>query len=380
MKIISVVGARPNFIKISPFINEINKYNISAKNKINHILVHTGQHYDKRMSKNFFEALNIPKPNINLNIGSGTHSFQVGKTMIEFEKVLFEEKPDWIIVVGDVNATLSCSIAAKKLNIKVCHLEAGLRSFDMTMPEEVNRIITDRISDLLLTPDIKSSENLYKEGIDRKKIKFIGNIMIDTLLDNKDIASKLSVQEIINNNSINKNKNIDPNFTLITLHRPFNVDDKNILASIVDFFVNELSTKFHILWPLHPRTHKMLKDYNLLSKLTQNDSVNLLHPLNYHEFLKLNMTSKLVITDSGGLQEECTVLKTPCITLRPNTERPITLVKNGGASILVGNDIKKIKNAIDSIFKKSDKFLIPKFWDGKTANRFLDELLNFKVQ
>lgn len=378
MKIISVVGARPNFIKISPFINEINKYNLSAKNKINHILVHTGQHYDERMSKNFFEALKIPKPNINLNIGSGTHSFQVGKTMIEFEKVLLEEKPDWIIVVGDVNATLSCSIAAKKLNIKVCHLEAGLRSFDMTMPEEVNRIITDRISDLLLTPDIKSSENLYKEGIDRKKVKFIGNIMIDTLLDNQDVASKLSVEEIINNNSINKNNNIDPNFTLVTLHRPFNVDDKNILGSIVDFFVNDLSTRFHILWPLHPRTHKMLKDYNLLSKLTHNNSVNLLHPLNYHEFLKLNMKSKLVITDSGGLQEECTVLKTPCITLRPNTERPITLIKNGGASILVGNDIKKIKNAIDSIFKKSDKFLIPKFWDGKTANRFLEELLNYK--
>tara|TARA_B100000579_G_C22836712_1_gene859231 strand:- start:73 stop:1212 length:1140 start_codon:yes stop_codon:yes gene_type:complete len=379
MKIISVVGARPNFIKISPFINEVNKYNLFAKNKIKHILVHTGQHYDQRMSKIFFEALNIPKPKINLNIGSGSHSFQVGKTMIEFEKVLIREKPDWIIVVGDVNATLSCSIAAKKLNLKVCHLEAGLRSFDITMPEEINRIITDRISDLLLTPDIKSSENLCREGIDRKKIKFIGNIMIDTLLANKDIAEKLSFHEIIKRNSLNKNKIIDKNFALVTLHRPFNVDDKNILGNLVEFFVDELSNKFTVLWPLHPRTHKMLKDYNLLSKLSQNDSINLLHPLNYHEFLKLNMISKLVITDSGGLQEECTVLKTPCITLRPNTERPITLTKNGGASILVGNDIKKIKIAIDSIFKKSKKISIPKYWDGKTAKRFLNELLNFKL-
>ena len=223
MKIISIVGARPNFIKVSPFVKAINEYNKSKINLIDHRLVHTGQHYDSRMSDNFFDGLNIPKPEINLNIGSGSHAEQVGNTMIAFEKVLKKEKPNWVVVFGDVNATLACSVTAKKLNIKVCHIEAGLRSGDETMPEEINRLITDRISDLLLTPDEISSKNLINEGIRKNKIKFVGNIMIDTLKSNKKFASSLKNTNVIKNNIINGlnllYKNIK-NYQLITLHRP----------------------------------------------------------------------------------------------------------------------------------------------------------------
>ena len=240
MKIISVVGARPNFMKIAPFIHEINNYNKNSINKIEHILVHTGQHYDDRMSKLFFE---IPEADINLEVGSGSHAEQVGYTMIAFEKVLYEHQPDWVIVVGDVNATLACSVAAKKLHIKVCHIEAGLRSGDMKMPEEINRLVTDRLSDLLLTPDRLSSKNLYAEGIEDYKIKFVGNIMIDTLYAQKNKAEVLSKKSIIENN-IYPNQNI-PNeiknpFVVVTLHRPSNVDEPIILSAIVDFFINEV--------------------------------------------------------------------------------------------------------------------------------------------
>ncbi|MFC2175559.1 non-hydrolyzing UDP-N-acetylglucosamine 2-epimerase, partial [Bacteroidota bacterium] len=328
MKIISVVGARPNFMKIAPFIKAIQDHNIAGEPKIEHLLVHTGQHYDDRMSNAFFSALNIPQADINLEVGSGSHAEQVGNTMIAFEKVLLDENPDWVVVVGDVNATLACSVTAKKLHIKVCHIEAGLRSGDIKMPEEINRLVTDRLSDLLLVPDRLSIKNLEQEGAVPASIQFVGNIMIDTLEANREKASSLNVQDIVNQNALLENDiaiDSEQEFALITLHRPSNVDNEEILTAIVNFLADEVTDDMSIIWPVHPRTEKQLKKFGIWSKLTDNPKVMLLHPLGYHEMLRLNMGAKIVLTDSGGLQEECTVLGSPCLTLRWNTERPITL-------------------------------------------------------
>ena len=352
MKIISVVGARPNFMKIAPFIKVVSANNESQEEQIEHILVHTGQHYDDRMSKTFFRALNIPNADINLGIGSGSHAEQVGNTMIAFERVLLNEKPDWVIVLGDVNATLACSITAKKLHIRVCHIEAGLRSFDERMPEEINRLVTDRLSDLLLTPDELSIENLKNEGVAKSKIVFVGNIMIDTLESNRVKASNLIINEIIEENFIQEQKSNDLNnfnsptshFALMTMHRPSNVDKKEILEPIIRFLLDEVSLDMPIIWPIHPRTQNQLQQFGLWDKAILNEKLILLNPLGYHEMLKLNMEAKIMLTDSGGLQEECTVLGTPCLTLRWNTERPITLRKNGGASVLM-----------EIIFQESEK-------------------------
>ena len=264
MKIISVVGARPNFMKIAPFIQVVSAYNKSQEEKIEHILVHTGQHYDDRMSKTFFKSLNIPNADINLGIGSGSHAEQVGHTMIAFEKVLLEKKPDWVIVLGDVNATLACSVAAKKLHIRVCHIEAGLRSFDERMPEEINRLVTDRLSDLLLTPDELSIENLKKEGVPTSKIEFVGNIMIDTLESNRAKASNLIINEIIEDNFIQEQKsNIFKStthpFALMTMHRPSNVDQNEVLVPIIRFLLDEVCPGIPIIWPIHPRTQNQLQ-------------------------------------------------------------------------------------------------------------------------
>lgn len=383
MKIISVVGARPNFMKIAPFIKIISNYNKSAEKKIEHMLVHTGQHYDDRMSKAFFTALNIPNADINLGIGSGSHAEQVGNTMIAFEKVLLEEKPDWVIVLGDVNATLACSVAAKKLHIKVCHIEAGLRSGDERMPEEINRLVTDRLSDLLLTPDELSIENLKNEGILESKIEFVGNIMIDTLESNIVKASNLVINEIIKDNFIQEQKSNDLNnfnsptshFNLMTMHRPSNVDKKEILEPIIRLLLDEVSLDMPIIWPIHPRTQNQLQKFGLWDEVILNDKLILLNPLGYHEMLKLNTRAKIMLTDSGGLQEECTILGTPCLTLRWNTERPITLRKNGGASVLVGNNISRIREEYKYTLKLNRTPDRPKLWDGKTAERVLEAII-----
>ena len=262
LKILSVVVARPNFMKIAPFIHAIHTHNrdqYSSNNKTNsflidHILVHTGQHYDHNMSADFFEDLNIPLPDINLGVGSGTHAEQVGQTMIEFEKVLRKIRPDWVVVVGDVNATMACAITAKKENIRCCHIEAGLRSADMSMPEEINRLVTDRLSDLLLTPDLISSENLHKEGISTDKIKFVGNIMIDTLDANLASAKSLDLHEIIENNLLYTDKQLEINgmtdYALLTLHRPSNVDNKEILTQLIEFILHELTLDLPLIWPI----------------------------------------------------------------------------------------------------------------------------------
>jgi len=382
-KIISVVGARPNFMKIAPFIRAIENYNSSHTSllrKVEHILVHTGQHYDVRMSESFFKELGIADPEINLEVGSGSHAEQVGNTMIEFEKVLQVHKPDWVVVVGDVNATLACSVTAKKECIKVCHIEAGLRSNDLTMPEEINRLVTDRLSDLLLTPDQISSENLRKEGVPEEKIRFVGNIMIDTLEANRDKAASLDLGKILNANisgGSNSNINIpeDNGYIAMTLHRPSNVDKKEILKPLVNFLLKEVSKEFTLVWAVHPRTRKQLNMFGLWNEIAKDKNIVLLEPLGYHEMLRVTMGARLMMTDSGGLQEECCVLGIPCLTMRWNTERPVTLVENGGASILVGNDIALMRRAYHCTISKKTKPSRPALWDGHAAERCLEEIL-----
>ncbi|MBN2613878.1 MAG: UDP-N-acetylglucosamine 2-epimerase (non-hydrolyzing) [Bacteroidales bacterium] len=382
MKILSVVGARPNFMKIAPFIRAINFYNgqTGKDKKISHTLVHTGQHYDDRMSRTFFEELNIPDADINLGVGSGTHAEQVGQTMIAFEKVLWSEKPDWVVVVGDVNATLACSVTAKKEHINCCHIEAGLRSGDMSMPEEVNRLVTDRLSDLLLTPDVISGGNLRKEGTPEEKIRFVGNIMIDTLEANRHKAEELDLYDIFKKNSINdayvkfKGTKIPP-VASMTLHRPSNVDHQDVLVPLVQFLLTEICHDLPMVWAVHPRARKMLEQFGLWEKMFRNENLLLLEPLGYLEMLKLNMQSEIMLTDSGGLQEECTVLGTPCLTMRWNTERPVTLQEHGGASILVGNNIERIRKEYHHTRSTGRKPHRPEKWDGHTAERCLEEII-----
>ncbi|MBN2697214.1 MAG: UDP-N-acetylglucosamine 2-epimerase (non-hydrolyzing) [Bacteroidales bacterium] len=383
MKIISVVGARPNFMKIAPFMRAVEAHNAKTGNRVEHLLVHTGQHYDHTMSQKFFEDLGIPPADIHLGVGSGTHAEQVGNTMIAFEKVLMEERPDWVVVVGDVNATLSCSVTAKKLHIKCCHIEAGLRSGDMTMPEEINRLVTDRISDLLLTPDRLSIKNLEQEGTDPGKIKFVGNIMIDTLEAQRDRAARLDTGEIIQRNRLNPGKPfpaVEPErYAVMTLHRPSNVDYREIFGPIIDFLTGEVAETFPLIWPIHPRARKQLEQFGLWDKVEQCYNLVLLQPVGYHDMLRLNMSAKMLLTDSGGLQEECTILGTPCLTLRWNTERPVTLWEHGGASVLVGNNVERIRKEFRAALKRPRHPVRPELWDGKTAARCLQAILEASV-
>ena len=376
MRIISVVGARPNFMKIAPFIEAVKRHNQEGNPPVDHILVHTGQHYDTCMNETFFQSLKIEQPDINLGIGSGSHAEQVGYTMIAFEKVLLKYQPDWVVVVGDVNATIACSVTAKKLGMKVCHIEAGLRSGDLSMPEEINRLVTDRISDLLLTPDQLSDNNLKNEGIDPSKIAFVGNIMIDTLDRWYHVAASINLNSLIQNNQIfSEYVDIKHPFAVVTLHRPSNVDKPEILSALVDFLIHEVTVDMSVIWPIHPRTLKMLKEFGLWERVIGCKCIIILHPLGYHEMLRLNMETSVMITDSGGLQEECTVLGTPCLTLRNNTERPVTLKEWDGVSVLVGNDINLIRKEYRNALQQERHPVRPKLWDGNTAERCLQQIL-----
>ncbi len=393
MKIISVVGARPNFMKIAPFIRAVDKHNLTVRNSrnsqesgqgtiVNHLLVHTGQHYDDRMSARFFEDLNLPEADINLGIGSGSHAEQVGRTMISFEDVLHREKPDWVVVVGDVNATLACSVTARKENICCCHIEAGLRSGDMSMPEEINRLVTDRVSDLLLAPDRFSVANLIAEGIPRSRIRFVGNIMIDTLDQNAGRASLLDTGRIIMDNlhrptDSAEHKNLNGDYCIVTLHRPSNVDNYSRLEYLTKFIQEEVSARLPVVWPIHPRTAGKLSDSGLIETLAKNRNIFLLQPLGYLEMLRLNMGARLMITDSGGLQEECTVLGTPFLTLRRTTERPVTLDLNGGLGCLVGSDIDRLRIVFHSVMKRKREPVRPELWDGYAAERCLNSILGY---
>lgn len=384
LKICSVVGARPNFIKIAPFCHALETLNndVGRKGSIHHILVHTGQHYDDRMSQAFFDELNIPHADINLGIGSGSHAEQVGKTMIEFEKVIREIRPDWIVVVGDVNATCACSIVAKKEQVRLAHIEAGLRSFDMEMPEEINRLVTDRLSDLLFATDRIAVRHLLNEGVPQSRIFMVGNIMIDTLEKNRSIIEKMELSEIIRSNAINRTSgfrtnDLDGNYALVTLHRPPNVDNNEKLSEIISFVCDELSREMPVIWPIHPRTRKQLDAMNLWERLSRYPNVAWLNPLGYHSILKANMSARVVLTDSGGMQEECCVLGTPCLTLRPNTERPVTLIEHGGVSKLVGNDVTQIRHGFRELSDMPRKPSRPEFWDGHTAERIAGHLIEY---
>ncbi|MHA1294885.1 MAG: non-hydrolyzing UDP-N-acetylglucosamine 2-epimerase, partial [Promethearchaeota archaeon] len=373
IKVIHVVGARPNFMKVAPIMREMFKY----PQKFDQILIHTGQHYDNEMSKYFFKDLELPKPDIYLEVGSGTHAEQTGKIMIKFEKVCFREKPDLVIVYGDVNSTISCALAAAKLLISIAHIEAGLRSFDRTMPEEINRIITDQISDYLFTTCEDANYNLIKEGTPENKIFFVGNVMIDTLLKNMKKAENSNILENLGlKNKINKTK-----YAIVTLHRPSNVDDPKKLEGILNA-LNILSNEIPIIFPAHPRTFRKIKNFklakvinykgNFLSKEIKKPirNIKIIPPLSYFDFLCLMSNASIVLTDSGGIQEETTILGVPCLTLRNNTERPITL--KVGTNVLVGNDPQKIINKARSILNNGkSRIKIPKYWDGKAAKRIV---------
>jgi UDP-N-acetylglucosamine 2-epimerase (non-hydrolysing) len=346
MKILNVVGARPNFMKIAPIVEEMTK-----TPDLNGILVHTGQHYDEGMSDVFFRDLGIPVPDVHLGVGSGTHAEQTARVMVEFEKVCLKEKADLVIVVGDVNSTMACTIVAAKLLIPVAHVEAGLRSFDRAMPEEINRLVTDALADLLFTTSRDADENLKREGVEPGKIHFVGNVMIDTLLKHRKKAAELMIDK-------------PPRYALVTLHRPSNVDDPGILGPILEA-LEEISKTIPVIFPIHPRTTKRVSEFGLAM-----NGIRTMDPLGYLEFLNLTSTATIVLTDSGGLQEETTILGVPCLTLRHNTERPVTITH--GTNIMVGPDKGRILDAYRRITNGDWRPAgPPEYWDGHAAERII---------
>lgn len=393
MKAALVCGARPNFMKIAPILRAIAEHNKlnelkqpkepnKPNERIHPLLVHTGQHYDYEMSQVFFQDLALPRPDIYLGVGSGSHAQQTGKVMIELEKVLLDERPDLVVVVGDVNSTLAAALAAVKLHLPVAHVEAGLRSGDRAMPEEINRLLTDQVSDLLFTPSPDADENLRREGIPDQKIFFVGNVMIDSLLYNKPLAEKSDILERLGLPV--------RGYALLTLHRPSNVDDRHSLACIMSA-VRKISESVPVLFPAHPRTQKKLQEFGLLpdaalaplaerEKLTElnkpkelnklNERLLLIPPLGYLDFLNLEMNARFVMTDSGGIQEETTVLGIPCLTLRDTTERPITIT--AGTNTLVWNRTETIvAEAFKILNGKGKAGSCPDLWDGKAAERIV---------
>ncbi|MCK4979010.1 MAG: UDP-N-acetylglucosamine 2-epimerase (non-hydrolyzing) [Candidatus Delongbacteria bacterium] len=360
MKIINVVGARPNFMKIAPI------HNLMLKTEgIEPYLVHTGQHYDEKMSKVFFEDLGMPEPNIYLKVGSGSHAVQTAKIMIEFEKVILEQKPDFVLVVGDVNSTVACTLVAVKVNIKTVHVEAGLRSFDNRMPEEINRLMTDVVADYLFISEESGLENLKNEGVSDDKVFHVGNVMIDSLINNIEAADNSNILETL---GVDKN-----DFVLVTLHRPSNVDDLKNTKILIETLI-EISKKLKIVFPIHPRTLKNFEKFEILKGFSDNDRIILTEPLGYLDFMKLMKESKLLLTDSGGIQEETTYLGIPCLTLRSNTERPITVMQ--GTNKLCEPD--KIKENVDAVLEGNQKdYKVPELWDGKPAGRIVESIEHF---
>ncbi len=356
MKILSVVGARPNFMKIAPIADAL-----KAHEDVTHFLVHTGQHYDENMSKLFFDELGIPKPDVNLGVGAGSQSQQTAEMMVELEKVMIDQKPDLVLVVGDCNSALAGAIVASKLHIKLAHIEAGLRSFNWQMPEEINRIVVDKLSNLLFTTEHSANENLKKEGI-TEGVHFVGNVMIDTLLNSLEKAESSKVLEALNLEA--------KNYAVLTMHRPGNVDKKEVLEGLLDTLA-EISKNIKIVFPIHPRTKKMVEQFGLTEKL---NSLQLTEPLGYLDFLKLNSNAKIILTDSGGIQEESTILKVPCVTLRGETERPVTV--EVGGSVVVGQDRGKILSAVDTFLNgTAPEPGVPELWDGKAAERIVGEII-----
>ena len=354
MKIIHVVGTRPNFMKAAPVCHACAKQNITQ------LLVHTGQHYDYNMSDIFFQQLGLPKPDFNLEVGSGSHAEQTAMVMMRFEKIVLEYQPDWVMVYGDVNSTVAATLVCAKLLIPVAHVEAGLRSFDRRMPEEINRLLTDQIASLLFTPSADGNENLLREGIAPEKIKLVGNVMIDTLIKFLPSTQEISLT------------NYPREFVLITLHRPSNVDDETRLEQIISS-LKRISQQIPLIFPIHPRTRQRLANRSI--SLDDAPQLHLTEPLSYLEFLALEQKAKAVITDSGGIQEETTYLSIPCFTLRENTERPITV--QVGSNMLIGFDYPHLEHELEAVLAGQAKTSsVPPLWDGKAAERIAEIMVS----
>ncbi len=360
MKILLIAGARPNFMKIAPIVRAM-----KARQRLNYKIVHTGQHYDFDMSQTFFEDLGIPEPDYSLDAGSGSHAEQTAKIMVAFENVCLDEKPDVVLVVGDVNSTLACSVVAKKLLIKVAHVEAGLRSFDLNMPEEINRMVTDSITDYFFVTEKSAITNLKKEGKKEEQIYFVGHVMIDNLLyqhEKLEIEDKTAFATYELKNNLNE-------YIFLTLHRPSNVDKKETLSEIINA-MNKISEQTPIIFPVHPRTKKMLAHF----ELELSDNIFQLAPLGFKESLFLWKDALCLFTDSGGLQEETTALGVPCFTIRENTERPITI--DEGTNTLIGNSGEKIIDAYSQLKSNmTNSGKIPELWDGKASERIVETLI-----
>jgi UDP-N-acetylglucosamine 2-epimerase (non-hydrolysing) len=367
LKILNIVGARPNFMKIAPIQREM----LRRGDEFLPLIVHTGQHYDAAMSDSFFVDLGIPAPDFHLEVGSASHAVQTARIMTAFEPVVVQEKPDWVLVVGDVNSTIACALVCAKLGIKVAHVEAGLRSCDRRMPEEINRILTDAVSDLLLTTSPDADENLQAEGVAPDKIKFVGNVMIDSLFYSLKLAENSKIREDL---SLVENE-----YAVLTLHRPSNVDDERVFSGLLDAVI-EIGEKLPVVFPAHPRTKANIEKFGLTAKVSASN-IRLIEPLGYLDFMRLYSGAQLVLTDSGGLQEETTALLIPCLTLRENTERPITI--SHGTNILVGTNTEKIVRAAFEVFSREKSLAdknIPPLWDGHAAERICDVLKAFATR
>ncbi len=357
IRVVNVVGARPNFMKIAPIVAEMTR----RSDQFEPLLVHTGQHYDEAMSESFFQDLGIPRPDINLEVGSASHAEQTARIMMAFEPVILEHRPDWVLVVGDVNSTIAATLVAAKLDTRVAHVEAGLRSRDRRMPEEINRLATDALADLLLTPSRDADANLLAEGVPAEKIVFVGNVMIDTLLAQRERARASTILDELN---------LAPqSYAVLTLHRPSNVDDRATLEAIFGA-LDEIGRRIPIVFPVHPRTRARIAEFGI----APSSAIRLVDPLGYLDFLRLYSESTLVLTDSGGIQEETTALGIPCLTLRENTERPITVTE--GTNRVVGTDPATITGAAADILDGRIAFAgrTPEFWDGHAAVRIADAI------
>jgi len=365
LKIICVVGARPNFMKIAPLMHVFR----AAPRSFEAHLVHTGQHYDEAMKDAFFRELQIPEPDVDLGVGSGSHAQQTAEIMRRFEPVLDEIAPDAVLVVGDVNSTIACALVATKKGVAVIHVESGLRSYDRQMPEEINRVLTDQISDVLFTTEPDGESNLLREGVAKERIRFVGNVMIDTLLANREraIPAEDTLQSI---QGIDKSSS----FGLLTLHRPSNVDEVSVLRPLLETLA-DLSQRLPLVFPMHPRTRQRIQDAGLDSVL-QASRIGVVEPLGYLRLIGVMSKAKLVFTDSGGLQEETTALGVPCITLRENTERPITVEQ--GTNTVVGTDPTEIRACFDDVLATGGKAgRVPPLWDGQAAQRIAQALLEW---
>src|SRR5262249_7358816 len=359
VKILNVVGARPNFMKMAPIIAAVNR----RSSEVSQTLVHTGQHYDEAMSSVFFDDLRMPEPVITLEPPVGTPNPQIARIMPLFEEVLISRQPDWVVVVGDVNSTIACAMVASKLNVRIAHVEAGLRSFDRKMPEEINRLLTDQLADLLLTPSADADANLLREGISTERIVRVGNVMIDTLFQQLERARDSAILDELE---------LRPReFATLTLHRPANVDDPESLGRIL-FAIGAIARKLPVIFPAHPRTQARMREFGMVAPV----GVRIIDPLGYLDFLQLWSNSRMTLTDSGGLQEETTALCVPCLTLRENTERPITIEQ--GSNRLVGSNPERIIGAAREILSGggvSYAARAPELWDGHAADRIVDALI-----